>query len=302
MAPTIAILSIGQMGLGISSLVLAHSYRVITNVSDRSAATQKRAQSANIECVSSDEELVAQADIVLSIVPPRDAVATAERIVAASKTSTQKKEKELWYFDLNAISPSTARSIEELLKTCENVKFVDGGIIGGPPSLSKDSTSSWTKPGIPISGPHSYPDESLAQVLNMRNVGREVGKASGLKCCFAALSKGFTALALQSFTTAGSLGVYDELQDYLAEYSAAAGDKARKSVVGCTGKAYRWVEEMNQIGECFAAEGGWEEQARVFREIAGVYQGLADVVEKQGVEGMQDTKGVVEVLGKGLKE
>ncbi|KAH7405986.1 6-phosphogluconate dehydrogenase [Phaeosphaeria sp. MPI-PUGE-AT-0046c] len=298
MSPTIAILSIGQMGLGVSSLLLAHDYHVITNVSDRSAATQQRAQSASITCVENDEELVAQADIILSIVPPRDAVATAQRIVAASKD--KQRAKESWYFDLNAISPNTARSIQDLLQTCSNLKFADGGIIGGPPSLS--NSNSWTKPGIPISGPHGWPDSTFAQVLNMRNVGAEIGKASGLKCCFAALAKGFTALALQSFTTAGSLGVYDELQDYLAEYSAAAGEKARKSVVGCTGKAYRWVEEMNQIGECFASEGGWEARANVFREIAGVYQELADVVERQGKEGMGDTKGVVEVFGQGLRE
>ncbi|OAL06027.1 6-phosphogluconate dehydrogenase C-terminal domain-like protein [Phaeosphaeriaceae sp. SRC1lsM3a] len=299
MSPTIAVLSIGQMGLGIASLLIAHKYHVITNVSDRSAATQERARSANISCVANDEELVAQADIILSIVPPRDAVATAQRIVTASKA--RQSDKELWYFDLNAISPSTALSISSLLAPLPKLTFVDGGIIGGSPSLNF-SSNSWTKPGIPISGPKEFPDSTFTQVLNMRNVGAEIGKASGLKCCFAALSKGFTALALQSFTTAESLGVYDELQDYLAEYSAAAGEKARKSVVGCTSKAYRWVEEMNQIGECFAREGGWEEQARVFREIAGVYQGLADVVEKKGVEGMRDTKGVVEVLGKGLRE
>lgn len=295
MAPTIAILSIGQMGLGIASLLTAHGYRVITNVSDRSRATQERAKSAHIVCVDSDEELVAQAEYVLSIVPPRDAVSTARRVVAA------RGERELWYLDLNAISPETARGIGGVLKERGNVRFVDGGIIGGPPSISSNNNS-WTKPGIPISGPHKLPDEKLVEVLNMRYVGDEVGKASGLKCCFAALSKGFTALALQSFTTAQSLGVYDELQDYLAVYNAAAGERARKSVVGCTSKAYRWVEEMNQIGECFAAEGGWEEKARVFREIAGVFQGLADVVEKEGLEGMGETKGVVEVLGRGLKE
>jgi hypothetical protein len=136
----------------------------------------------------------------------------------------------------------------------------------------------------------------------MRMVGADIGKASGLKCCFAALSKGFTALCLQSFTAAKGLGVYDELQDYLAVYNPGAGEKARNSVVACTGKAYRWVEEMNQIGECFAAEGSWQDRANVFREIAGVFQGLADVVEKEGQEGMGDAKGVVEVLGEALKE
>ena len=70
---TIAILSIGQMGLGISSLLLAHNFHVITNVSARSAATKERARSAGIEQLASDEDLVMQADYVLSIVPPVDA-------------------------------------------------------------------------------------------------------------------------------------------------------------------------------------------------------------------------------------
>jgi 3-hydroxyisobutyrate dehydrogenase-like beta-hydroxyacid dehydrogenase len=289
---TIGILSIGQMGLGIASLLLAHNYRVITNVSDRSVATQDRAKSANIQCVDSDKELVEQADYILSIVPPRDAIATAQRI-----TATQSK-KELYYLDLNAISPSTARQISQLFGP--HVKFVDGGIIGGSPSLGADGTK-WTKPGIPLSGPHKLPDTHLAEVLNTRYLGEEIGKASGLKCCFAALSKGFTALALQSFTTASSLGVYNELQDYLAVYNTGAGEKARKAVVACTGKAYRWVEEMNQIGECFAGEGGWEERANVFREIAGVFQGLADAVEKKGVEDMKDPEGLARVFRGELK-
>jgi len=293
-SPTIAILSIGQMGLGIASLLLAHNYRVITNVSDRSPSTQDRAKSANIACVDTDEELVQQADYILSIVPPRDAVATAKRVAATKAT------KEVWYLDLNAISPATSRQIRDILKENESVKMVDGGIIGGPPSQAEDG--SWTKPGIPISGPNKIPDEELITVLNMRLVGKEIGGASGLKCCFAALSKGFTALALQSFTTAAAIGVYDELQYYLEVYNPGAGEKGRRAVVGCTGKAYRWVEEMNQIGECFAADGGWEAQAMVFREIAGVFQELADVVEKEGQGGISDVKGVVEVLGDGLRE
>jgi 3-hydroxyisobutyrate dehydrogenase-like beta-hydroxyacid dehydrogenase len=292
--PTIAILSIGQMGVGIASLLITHNYRVITNVSDRSTSTQERARAAKITCVDTDEELVQQADYILSIVPPRDAVATAQRV------ANIKARKDIWYLDLNAISPATARQIFDILSSKDQVKLVDGGIIGGPPSVTSDGK--WTKPGIPISGPDKIPDEKLVEVLNMRYVGGEIGKASGLKCCFAALSKGFTALALQSFTTATFLGVYDEFQDYLAIYDPVAGEKARKSVVGCTGKAYRWVEEMNQIGECFAADGGWEEKAKVFREIAGVFQGLADTVEKDGQEGMRDTKGVVKVLGKSLRD
>jgi 3-hydroxyisobutyrate dehydrogenase-like beta-hydroxyacid dehydrogenase len=58
----VGVLSIGQMGLGFAKLLLAHDFHVITNVSDRSSATQERARAASIECVSSDSELVAKAD------------------------------------------------------------------------------------------------------------------------------------------------------------------------------------------------------------------------------------------------
>jgi hypothetical protein len=35
MKPTIAILSIGEMGLGVARLLKFHGYRIVTNVSDR---------------------------------------------------------------------------------------------------------------------------------------------------------------------------------------------------------------------------------------------------------------------------
>lgn len=302
---TVAVISIGQMGLGVAKLLQAHKYRVITNVSDRSSATQERAKAAGIELLASDEDLVAQAGYFLSIVPPRDAVATAKRVqVALNKV---KRDRELYYLDLNAISPATVKSIDRsFTENSPLVRFVDGGIIGGPPAPSASEASQWTRPGIPLSGPHalhSAPADGahLAETLNTRYLDSTIGSASGLKCCFAALSKGFTALALQSFTTASSLNVLEPLRDYLDIYNPGAKQKAERSIVGCTSKAYRWVEEMNQIGQCFAEEGGFREQAQVFRQIADVYDGLADVVEKRGTEAMGSAEGVAGVLGKELK-
>jgi hypothetical protein len=134
-------------------------------------------------------------------------------------------------------------------------------------------------------------------------ISRTVGTASGVKCSFAALSKGFTALALQSYTTAANLGCLRDLEDYLDQYNPSAKEKAEKSITGCPGKAYRWVEEMNQIGLCFAEEGGWGPEANVFGNVAGVYEELADVVEKRsGTDGMGELDGAIEVLQKGLKE
>ncbi|KAF2440724.1 6-phosphogluconate dehydrogenase C-terminal domain-like protein [Karstenula rhodostoma CBS 690.94] len=306
----VGVLSIGQMGFGFAKLLLAHGFHVITNVGDRSPATQERAKSASIECVSSDSELVAKADYILSIVPPMDAKATAERVLSVFTLEADPrpgKKESLYYADLNAVSPETARNISALFKQERRVIFIDGGIIGGPPAPTTD-TVDWKRPGIPMSGPHPLHDapiagRELADTLNARYLNADIGTASGLKCTFAALSKGFTALALQSFTTAESLGVLPQLQDYISEYNPSAKARAEKGITGCPPKAYRWVEEMNQIGQCFEMDGGWPNSANVFRNVARVYEQLAVAVEERGgVEGMDDLSGALSALTKSLKD
>ncbi|CAI6335999.1 unnamed protein product [Periconia digitata] len=266
---TIAIISIGQMGLGIARLLRAHSYRIITNITDRSPATLERAKSASIELFPTDASLVREADYILSIVPPRDAVTTAQRIISVFQeegAEARKGKKEpLYYLELNAIAPRTVRTIGQLFhKQADEVRFVDGGIIGGPPSVSEEAegggAGSWTCPGIPLSGP--YPLTSapisgshLASTLHSRYLNDAIGTASALKCSFAALSKGFAALSLQAYSTAASVGVLPHLQEYLDEYGGlGVRTRAERGVTGCPGKAYRWVEEMRQIGICFGEE------------------------------------------------
>ncbi|KAF1984214.1 6-phosphogluconate dehydrogenase C-terminal domain-like protein [Aulographum hederae CBS 113979] len=300
---TIAILSIGDMGLGVAKLLRYHNYRVLTNLAGRSPATRIRAESASIELVDTDEELLSEAQYILSIVPPRDARATAERIVAASlklagKDSEAQKQKEpVYYLDLNAISPSSVRAIgDRFQEQCgERIRFVDGGIIGGPPRLANPNPSSspsreggdetkpqWTVPSIPLSGPYSnLLNPTLAATLKATSLSLEIGAASGLKCCFAALTKGTTALAILSFSTAARLGVLPALRSHLQTYSPRTKEQVEKSLVGMSPKAYRWVAEMREIGGCFGEEGGWDnvgegEAGSVFQGIADVYKFVAD--------------------------
>ena len=72
---------------------------------------------------------MARADYILSILPPRDAVHTAERFIEAVAGHVRGKDKgPLYYVDLNAISPSRARTLEVLLKGHPDVRFIDGGV------------------------------------------------------------------------------------------------------------------------------------------------------------------------------
>ncbi|KAH9210662.1 6-phosphogluconate dehydrogenase [Leptodontidium sp. 2 PMI_412] len=295
---TVGILSIGEMGMGIARLLVAHNYRVVTNLEGRSADTQARVKAASIESLQTDTSLVTESDYIFSIVPPRDAVATAKRITSAFASLTTPKSSPLYYLDLNAISPNTARSIAELLSTeTPTIRFLDGGIIGGAPSRKDASeqpttTSSapptshtWNRPSIPVSGPNPLSKApisgpTLEALLNIKHISPEIGPASGLKMCFATTTKGFTALCIQAFTTASRLGVLDELKSEMSEripglYKASGG------VVNMAPKAYRWVEEMKEIGRTHGVDGGFDFEGRdgergIFDAVAEVYRVVAD--------------------------
>jgi len=247
----------------------------------RSAATQHRAAAASITQLPSDTALVSRADYVLSIVPPRDARATAARIVAALGAADRTaKQSPLYFVELNAVAPSSARAMAAAFAPLgDAVRVVDGGIIGGPPAAG-GAGEAWARPSVVLSGRYALaaaPRDGarLAAVLNARHVGDDVGVASGVKCCFAALSKGFTALAVQAFATAEALGVREELEFQVGGRQSGQLERAQRSIVGMAPKAGRWVEEMREIGRAFAEEGGWDRE-NVFERIAEVYTAVSE--------------------------
>ncbi|KAF7506629.1 hypothetical protein GJ744_011561 [Endocarpon pusillum] len=93
-----------------------------------SPSTISRIKSAKITLLENDSELVCQADIILSIVPPRDAIATARRIADACHSSagitarnarrgTTSAPLDLTFVDLNAISLNRVTLISNLLSS-----------------------------------------------------------------------------------------------------------------------------------------------------------------------------------------
>ncbi|CAD0092803.1 unnamed protein product, partial [Aureobasidium vineae] len=288
---TIGVISIGEMGLGIAKLLKASGYRVVTNVAGRRhyehQDTHDRARSASVDLVSTDEELVATSDYIISIVPPRDAMATAERVLGGSKNASfTKRDKPLYYLDMNAVSPKLVRGMSDLFEAAgNNVRFLDGAVIGSAPSLKDEQADpskleAWKRPGIPMSGPVRLVDaepsgSDLANVLGARHISDEIGAASGLKMSFAALTKGFTGLAIQSFTTAHRLGVLPELQQHLQQYSPKTFDLANASMPRLPPKAYRWVREMEEINATLLEDGGFENEESIFSGIARTYDLVA---------------------------
>ncbi|KAF4338354.1 kDa in 7S RNA 5 region [Fusarium beomiforme] len=286
--PKIGLLSVGDMGVGIAKLLVANGFAVATNISGRSQCTMERARDAKVKLLESDLDLVKQSTVILSIVPPKDAEATATRIIDALADLTTKKE--LYFFDLNAVAPSTVKAIAASVERSSlPIRFVDGSILGHPPklttpsddatgSLNSSKSSKWYRPSIPISGLCDFKSlpsgEKLTSVLNMKQISPDIGAASGLKMCFASLTKGVTAIATQSFTTAHNLGVLGALKDELRTFYPAMLANAEKSVPGMPPKAYRWVREMEEIALTFNQEAGFDK--RMFEGAASVYKDIAE--------------------------
>jgi hypothetical protein len=242
----------------------------------------------------SDEDLTQACPVILSVVPPRDAAATAERI-ADALTGPSRRTEPLYFVDLNAVAPSTVREMaatmeQKMSRATAPVQFVDGCILGAPPTPPSppiDGESGegqekprWKTPSMPTSGPHSVASipgygERLATTLCMRHIGEDIGAASGLKMSFASLSKGFTAIAIQSFTTARRLGVLGELRRELGERMPHHLGAAERGVVGMAPKAYRWVREMEEIALAFDEDGGFATR-ELFRGAAETYRAVAE--------------------------
>jgi 3-hydroxyisobutyrate dehydrogenase-like beta-hydroxyacid dehydrogenase len=243
--------------------------------------------------ITTDLELCNQADYILSIAPQRDTQSIADRVIAAAASPEfEKRSNPLYFLDLNAVSPRTAReAYEHFATSAPNVRVIDGGIVGGPPKLKSDG--SWYCPDFVVSGPvrlhEALPNgEHLAKILNVKHINDNIGSASGLKMCYAAIHKGFTALATQSLTAAHNLGVMSELQECLQD-SPMLGPYLNQMVPVMPPKAYRWVQEMDEIAQTFEDDGMFSPEESIFRPIGRGYEFIANHTEL-GKEQTDDRK------------
>jgi 3-hydroxyisobutyrate dehydrogenase-like beta-hydroxyacid dehydrogenase len=238
---TVGVLSPGDMGSGVGDVLHQHGLRVLTCLGGRGADSRKRAEAAGFQDVPDLETLVTQCDIILSIVPPAVAGAVADQVA----TAVQATQADLLYADCNAIAPSTVQAISQTLLDA-GARFADAGIIGGPPNRSANRTFA--------SGPGARELEQLRDFgLDIRVLEGGVGQASGIKCCYAAMTKGLQALGAELLVAARLLGVEEELrtEQNLGQELSAVRRFVERALPSMPPKAYRWIGEMEEISRCF---------------------------------------------------
>src|SRR5258708_34376665 len=237
---TVALLHPGEMGDASGACLCGRGLRVVWASAGRSAATRSRARAAGLEDVGPLERALGVADIVLSVCPPHGALALAREVAGRGFSGV--------YIDANAISPATVRDIGSVLEAAE-ATFVDGAIIGPPPVAGASSR-------IYLSGGRARDIAVLFAGSNLEAIPLEgpAGAASALKACYAAWTKGATALlaAIRALAThegveAALLEEWKRSQPEMPKRAGAITVQARK--------AWRWVGEMEEIAASFEAAG-----------------------------------------------
>jgi 3-hydroxyisobutyrate dehydrogenase-like beta-hydroxyacid dehydrogenase len=279
MTSVVAVIAPGMMGAAVGKRLVDNGVKVLTSLKGRSAETAARAESAGM-LVAGDEEIAA-ADFILSILPPGDAVALAERFQPALKASNAKPV----YVDCNAINPKTVDRVAAVIAPTD-CPFVDSGIIGSPPKPGDAG------PRFYASGPAAPRFATLRQYgLDVRVLDGAMSAASALKMSYAGITKGTQAIGAAMMLAATRAGSADAL---FAELSSSQKDMFawfKRGLALMPPKAYRWVAEMHEIagfvGEDPTAHELYEGAAHFYERIAEDFDG-----------DKKDVKALTEFLGK----
>ena len=258
----VGVVSPGDMGQAIAGRLKESGLNVYAALDGRSERTRKLAQAAGLADCGSIEKLVSTCELIISVINPGEALDVARKVASGMKATGRK----IAFADLNAVSPQTARDTDKLIRDAGGM-FIDGGIIGPPPRGEKD------KPRLYVSGPDAYLFEQIKHPnLQVRIMSERIGDASGVKMCYAAMTKGTTALAVELLVAARKLGVEQALEKELRDSRADVFDWQMKSLASMPPKAYRWVPEMQEIAKTFGELGMTR---RIFEGATDMYAMIA---------------------------
>jgi 3-hydroxyisobutyrate dehydrogenase-like beta-hydroxyacid dehydrogenase len=265
MNPVVAVIAPGAMGAAVGKRLVEHGLKVLTSLQGRSAATVARAGAAGM--TDADDDEIARADFILSILPPGDALPLAQRFAPALAGSNAKA----LYVECNAVSPPTLERIAATIAPT-GCPFVDAGIIGAPPRPD------YGGPTFYASGPDAPRFAALARFgLVIRLLDGPLTAASALKMSYGGITKGITAIAAAMFIAADRGGSADALFRELKESQPQLLAWFSRQLPNMYSKAYRWVAEMEEIaqfvGEDPAARQFYEGAARLYERIAADFDG-----------------------------
>jgi 3-hydroxyisobutyrate dehydrogenase-like beta-hydroxyacid dehydrogenase len=237
----------GAMGAAVGRLLVERGHEVLWLPEGRSPATVRRATEAGLTAV----EDLNDAAVILSVCPPHAALDVAREL----------RDTRALVIDANAVSPTTAGHIGELL----GERWIDGSIVG-PPPLRAGTTRLY------LSGPRAAEGARLfaGSILEPVPLAGSPVAASALKMAYAAWTKGSQALLLAALESARAGGVEDALRAEWRRSQPELEDRARHAAEQAASKGWRWSGEMREVAATLADTG----------LPAGFHEGAAEMFER----------------------
>ncbi|KAJ7026807.1 hypothetical protein C8F04DRAFT_1124309 [Mycena alexandri] len=278
--PALAVLAPGEMGAAIAARLSACGVStILTNLDGRSEMTLERARASNMQHASYTE-IVQRATCIYSVVPPKDAFALAETILAAYKTA--ESQHPLIFVDCNALNPESMKRMAVLFDG-SGITLIDAVIIGTPPSATFNPGIYASADPKNVSTLDSFTRMSIQFGLNvipLKGEGAGIGDASAVKMSHSGIVKGaiglFTTMILAA--NAASPSTASGLLHALNHSQPAMVDLILRLLPHALPKAYRFVGEMEEVGG-FAGGSG----ANTFEGIASIFSLVADSQSEGGV-------------------
>jgi hypothetical protein len=283
MGVVVGLLHPGEMGAAVGRCLTGQGHTVLWASEGRGPATAARA--AGFDDVGTVHAVAARADVILSVCPPHAALDVAARAAAGFRGL---------YVDANAISPATVREVAAIVGTGG---FVDGGIIGLPPtepgrtrlylSGSRAPEVAALFAGSPLGahviaaepGAGSAPASTGSALASTGSAPAPAGAASALKMAYAGWTKGTSALILAIRALARAEGVEDALLAEWAMSQPALAARSEGAAASAAAKGWRWIAEMEEIAAAMTADG----------LPGGFHQAAAEIYRRAGTDPDLDT-------------
>lgn len=261
----------GEMGISIAATLQNGGHTVFWASEGRGPQTRARAEQHALHDALTLAHLCERCSVIVSVCPPHAAETVAADVLSHHFDGI--------YLDANAISPQRARRMAHAFAAA-GATFVDSGIIGGP-AWSPHSTWLYLSGAAAEDAAGCFAAGPLEVVV----LGESAGQASALKMCYAAYTKGTTALLAASLAAAEALGVRPALEGQWSREGSDLAEGAAQRVRRVTRKAWRFAGEMDEIADTLGEAGAPEG----FHRAAGdVYRRMTDFKDRPELPPLED--------------
>ncbi|MGF1578050.1 MAG: DUF1932 domain-containing protein [Gemmataceae bacterium] len=266
----VGILYCGDLGAAMARSLRKTGIRVVTTCEGRSSRTRERADDAEVEILSSLNEVVRNADLLVSVVLP-DA---AEALAQACAERNQLAPPNALFLDVNSIDLESLASIERVTRDA-GFRYVDGAIHGGAARLEQMGV-------LYLSGPHIAEVETVfAPAFRVLALGETLGHATRMKLLMAGQSKCLNMLFLQIATLAHNAGMLDEFLTESRTFYPAIMTAIERMLPTYPVHAARRVTELQGIENLARSVDANDQIIRAAREllqtVAGAWRSAEDL-------------------------